>query len=133
MKGRGKEAACTKQEKVEGDRPEVHVDFMFMGEATGGKTLTLVVAKERRSRMLMACVVPKKSSGEFAAKRLAAFTKEIGTDKGEMNVKTDNEPAVKSLMEKLGEVRAAAGGGRMVVETSPVGSSKSNGVLIGHD
>ena len=63
MKGRGKEKSCTRQEKLEGERPEVHIDFMFMGEPDGGRTLTLVVAKERRSNMLMASVVPKKSSG----------------------------------------------------------------------
>ena len=129
VNGRGKEKACQKQEKREGESPEIHLDFMFMGEPKGGKTLTMVVAKERRSRMIMCCVVPMKSSGEFAAKRVVAFMKEVGLDMAEINVKTDNEPAIKSLVEKIGNLRATVGAGRMVVETSPVGSSKSNGSI----
>ena len=81
VKGRGKEKPCKKQPGEEGGAPELHVDFMFMGEPEGGRTLTLLVAKERRTRMVMVSVIPKKSSGEFAAKRVLAFMKEIGVDK----------------------------------------------------
>ena len=35
-------------------------------------------------------------------------------------------------MEDVGKLRAAAGGGRYVVENSPVGSSASNGVVERH-
>ena len=38
-------------------------------------------------------------------------------------------PAIRSIVEEAGRVRAAEGGGRYVVEQSPVGSSASNGVV----
>ena len=46
-----------------------------------------------------------------------------------MLVKSDNEPALVSLVEAWSRERAIKGGGRMVVEHSPVHSSKSNGVV----
>ena len=36
VRGRGKEKSCTNQAKEDGNRPEVHLDFMFMGEPEGG-------------------------------------------------------------------------------------------------
>lgn len=53
------------------DLPEVlvfHVDFMFIGEAEGGDKLTILLVKERTSRMLAVANVPRKSSDECAAK-----------------------------------------------------------------
>ena len=128
VRGRGKEEPCRKIEDAQVG-PEVHLDFMFRGEETGGKTLTIVVARERSSKAVMASVAPKKSSGEFIARRVVAFMKELGCDKGQVTVKSDNEPAIQAVVEKFGSVRAAGGGGRMVVESSPVGSSKSNGII----
>lgn len=79
----------------------MQLDFMFMGEETGGKSLTIVVAKERSSKAVMASVAPKKSSGEFIARRVVAFMKELGCDKGQVTVKSDNEPAIQAVVEKL--------------------------------
>ena len=57
--------------------PELHMDFMFMGEEDGGATLTILVAKERNSRALMATVFPKKSEGTWMARRLLAWMREL--------------------------------------------------------
>ena len=59
VRGRGKEEPCRNARGDGSDMPELHMDFMFMGEEEGGATLTLLVAKERSSRALMATVVPK--------------------------------------------------------------------------
>ena len=48
-KGRGKEEPCRKS-KEEPCVAEVHMDFMFMGEETGGAKLTFLVAKERLTK-----------------------------------------------------------------------------------
>ena len=48
------------------------MDFMFMGEETGGKTLAILVAKDRLSRALVSTVVPRKTTGEFVPKRVVA-------------------------------------------------------------
>ena len=44
-------------------------------------------------------------------------------------IKSDNEPALTKVVEEIGRLRAAIGGQRMVVENSPVHSSKSNGFI----
>ena len=128
VSGKGKEAPRRRG----GDLPcvpEVHLDFMFMGDENGGKTLTYLVAKERITRALMATVVSRKSTGEFAATRVLAFMREYGIEFTDIGVKSDNEPAICSLVDLIGRIRAARGGGKMHVELSPVHSSASNGVV----
>ena len=47
IRGRGKEEAC-RRTREEVNVPEIHLDFMFMGEESGGKAISMLVAKERR-------------------------------------------------------------------------------------
>ena len=60
------------------DLPEVSMDFCFptKGDGTGG--LIILVARERYTRVTLATVVPSKSTGMFAARRVGEFQKEIG-------------------------------------------------------
>ena len=57
------------------------------------------------------------------------FMKKVGADQGDIVAKCDQEPAMTSLTREIGAHRAAGGGARMVVESSPVGDSKGNGVI----
>ncbi len=98
MRGRGKEEPCRKIEDAQVG-PELQLDFMFMGEEIGGKTLTIVVVKETSSKAVMASAAPKKSSGDFIARRVVAFMKEMGCDRGQVTVKSDNEPAIQAAVE----------------------------------
>ena len=108
---------------------EVHFDFMQMvKENEPGRTLTILVVKERRTRMLMATVVPSKSTGRFVAERVCAFMKELGIDQLDVVAKSDQEPSIKTLVESVGRHRAD-GAGRWITEFSPVGKSASNGVI----
>jgi hypothetical protein len=90
--------------------------------------LTVLVVRERATRMTMASAMPSKSTGNFIARRVVAFMKEVGCEHGDITVKSDQEPAMKAIINEIGRVRAAAGGGKMVVESSPVGQSQSNGI-----
>ena len=129
VRGQGTEEPC-KRTKGEGPEiPEVHLDFMFMGEETGGRTLAVLVARERGSKATMSTVAPRKSSGEWLARRVNAWMKEIGCAHGNITVKSDNEPALVALVEALGRERAVSGSGRMAMEHSPTLCSKSNGVI----
>lgn len=128
VRGRGKEEACRKGEG-EVEKAEIHMDFMYMGEEAGGKTLTILVVKERRTRAIMASVAPSKGSADFLAKRTMAFMREVGCELEEVTVKSDNEPSIVAVIDWIGRLRAAKGGRGMVVEHSPVHSSKSNGVV----
>ena len=128
VRGRGKEDECRRTDR-EPEKPEVHLDFMFMGEEKSEKTLVILVAKERTTKAVMGCVVPRKSEGEWLAKRVMAFMREFGCELEQVTMKTDNEPALVAVAENVGRLRAAKGGVGMVVEHSPVHSSKSNGIV----
>ena len=128
VRGRGKEEAC-REGKRGHDMAELHLDFMFMGDEGEDRTLAVLVAKERSRGMVMSTVAPKKSSGQWLGKRVMAFMKEAGCEVEAVVVKTDNEPALAKVVEEIGRLRAAFGGQGMVVENSPVYSSKSNGFI----
>ena len=101
VKGRGKEAPHRKQ-TTETSVPELHLDLMFLGEeADPGNTLTILVAKERQTKMSLASVMPNKSTGHFLCSRVLAFLKEIGCDTGDLTVKSDQEPAMQSVIQDL--------------------------------
>ena len=100
-----------------------------MGEEKDPDTkVTVLVVRERMTRMTLATVVPSKSSGKFVVERVVAFMREIGIAGTDVIVKTDQEPAMLKLRREVG-VRKAEFGGRWIEEESPVGSSASNGVV----
>ena len=72
---RGRRRAVAHEKAKEEDvTPAVHFDFFFMGkEGEAGKTLPVAAVKERASEMLMASVVPRKTTGAYVANRIMAF------------------------------------------------------------
>ena len=108
---------------------EIHLDHCFPGEEDQDFKLTILVARDRGTKMTVSSVAPSKTCGEFIAKRVVAFMKEIGAGQGDITIKSDQEPALIALVREIGSHRAAGGGGRMVVESSPVGDSQGNGVV----
>ena len=78
VRGRGRQSAHmagTQEPTIS----EVHFDYGFLGnEKEPGKTVPAMVAKERKSRLLMAAVTPTKTTGTYIAKRVMGFLKEIG-------------------------------------------------------
>ena len=122
VRGRGKEEGC-KKVKRDYEGFEVHMDFMFMGDEGSEKTLAMLVVRERSTKAVMVCVAPRKSSGEWLAKRVMAFMREMGCEVEKVIMKTDNEPALVKVVDEIGRLRAAKGGKGMVVEHSPVHSS----------
>ena len=128
VKGRGKEAAHTRKDE-HGELHEVHFDYAFMGDENDvGNTATILVARERKTRMTMATVVPAKSTGKFVVERVWAFMKEVGIQSLDVIAKSDQEPSIKKLIDEIGRRKAEAGG-RWIPENSPVGSHASNGVV----
>ena len=94
------------------------MDFVFMGNEGGARTLAMLVVKERSTKAVMACVTPAKSSGEFLGKRVLAFMREWGCELEAVTVKTDNEPSLLQVVEMVARLRAAKGGIQMMVETA---------------
>ena len=129
MKGRGKEASHEKSKK-QPEMSEMHFDFFFMGkEGEPGRTIPIAAAKERATGMVMAAVVPTKTTGSYIARRMMAFLQEVGLEFGDLTVKSDQEESIKRVVRDVGRLRAAVGGGRFVEEMSPVRASASNGVI----
>ena len=121
VRGRGKEMAHpTLKEKggIERSQNEFHADFCFPGDEDEEKNLTVMVVRERLTKMMMASVVQSKSTGEFIATRIVAFMKEVGCEQADVTVKTDQEEAMKAIMTEVAKVRASRGSGRTVVEMS---------------
>ena len=79
--------------------------------------------------MTLAAAGPSKSTNSHVARRIVAFMREIGVAHGDLLVRIDQEPAIRSIVEEACRVRAAEGGGRHIVEQSPVGSSACNGLV----
>ena len=58
-----------------------------------------------------------------------AWLREIGFEFVWIIVKSDNEPELTSLIVSSSTLKVMKSGSRMIVENSPVGCSKSNGVV----
>ena len=132
VKGRGKEmdhVTDKKKEGIERTQPEFHADFCFPGDEDKEKNLTVMVVRERLTKMMMASVVPTKSTGTFIAKRIVAFMKEVGCEHADVTMKSDQEEAMKAIMTEVSNVRASRGSGRTVVEMSKKKDSQSNGFI----
>ena len=127
VEGRGKEKRHYKwREREDGAIPEIHVDYAFPASEKGDGVVVLV-AKDRDTKTLMACVVPwKGTTGQYAVRRLGGFCREVGVEGQDIILKSDQEEAIKAVAGDLCRWRTGA---RTIVEHSPVGSSASNGVI----
>ena len=131
-----------KQETRTDGLTEVDFDYCFMS-MEGNPLATILVAKEKATKMGMATVVPMKGGSiEFPARRVLAFLKEFGLEGADVVLKSDQEHSMKDLLNNIAQRRsavskleAAALGdrvlpiGRSIRESSPVGSSQSNGFI----
>ena len=90
-----------------------------MGDEKQGTTFALLVGRERPTRLVLSTVVPRKSDGRMDMR-------EIGL---EFNVKSESEPTLTSSIESWSTLIAMKSGSTMIIENSPVGSSKSNGIV----
>ena len=127
--GRGREEDSRKLMEEERHVPEVHLDYMFMGDEKEGKTLAFLAARKRETKAVLSTLVPRKTTGEWICRRLMAWLREIGLESVDIIVNSDNEPALTSLIASWSTMRAMTSGSRMIVENSPVGSSKRNGIV----
>ena len=130
MNGRGKEAPHRRSEGGTGEIPEISLDFCFPSKENGSGLLTILVARERHSKMTLSALIPTKTTGTFATRRAWAFLREIGCKNGDIILKCDQEAAIVSLVAEISRLRADNGGvGGTIEEHSPVGSSSSNGLV----
>ena len=68
----------------------------------------------------------KTPTGEWICGRRMARLREIRLEFGDTTVKSDNELALTSLIEKWSTLRAMKGGSRVIVASNPLARMKSN-------
>jgi hypothetical protein len=126
-RGRGREMDHKKKwENEEPTVPEYHMDYCFPGDEDGQK-LTILVVIERRAKMKKAIVVPSKGSiGRYAARMVMELIGECGDKDQAIIVKTDQEPAIKFLVDDICTARTGA---RTMSEQAPKRSKGSNGIV----
>ena len=124
VKGRGKDLDHRRNVDEDHRVKEFSFDYCFPGDDQG-KKITILVGRERVSGMVMASVVPVKgTSGQFAAMRVMSFIRECGAAEADIILKSDQEPAIETLIR---DVATSRGARLTMMEQSPVGSSGSNG------
>ncbi len=77
--------------------------------------MTVLVVRDRTTRMTMASIVPTIGNGEFIA-RLVAFMRELGCEYGAVMIKADQEAATKAVVKEVCRHRAARGNDDTKVE-----------------
>ena len=77
------------------------MDYAFLGDEEGNKLTTLVII-EKHSKMKKFVVVPAKgSTGRFAARKVLDLLQECGDKNSTVIVKSDQEPAIKVLVDDV--------------------------------
>ena len=123
--GRAKDDPHRPRDSVEKTTmPEVHFDYCFLRNDAKGDYTPVLVGKERRSKSFIVHVVPFKGGDvEWVAGRIVKDLEMIGI-RGDMMVRTDQEPALKAVMEQVAGLRKDV---KTILEMAPVGDSKGNG------
>jgi hypothetical protein len=61
----------------------------------------------------------------YTVDRVVAFLSEVGCLYGDVIAKSDQEPAIRSLVDSIGRHKVVAGNGKWIVETPLFGASAS--------
>ena len=97
---------------------EIHLDFP--GEEDQDFKLTILVARDRGTKMTMSSVAPSKTCGEFIAKRVVAFMKEIGADQGDITIKSSQESALIALVREIVRIEQREVAGEWLSSRAPL-------------
>ena len=131
VRGKSKGGAHKRQQQEHKEVPTVVLDYTFMHEnqeEREEKGMPILVVKDvndghRGTGMMFAMVVPSKGVQSYAVKALADIIGQLGHH--EVVLKSDGEPAIVALKEAAKRERKE----RIVIESSPVKESKSNGAV----
>ena len=94
--------------KEEREFPEISFDYCFPRKETGGDSVSILVGKERKTKMMIAHVVPMKGSGvQWLADQLVRDIRKLGIH-GKVILKCDQEVSILDVMECAGLVVSMA-------------------------
>ena len=125
VKGQGKSDFHKRQvDKNSETVPTVSIDYAYMEEKQDVKEelgMPILVMKDRKSKMIMADVVPEEGRNAYAIKRMGNNIGILGHAK--MIIKSDCEPAILALKDAVKSERSE----EIMFEESPAKESESNG------
>jgi len=125
VKGRAPNPAHKRVERESDAIPEIGMDYAFVSKKDDKKQLTILVTKDRDTRVIMANVVLQKGAGLEETVTQAVENIERLGNKGRVAIKVDNEPALLDLREHvMSRIPNAA-----VPIKPPKGESQSNGMI----
>ena len=124
--GRAKDDPHRARDTVENTTvPEVHFDYCFMRDEGKDNYTPVLVGKDRGSKSFMAHVVPYKGGDvQWVTEQVVKDLEKIGL-RDHLVLRSDQEPALKAAMSEIAALRR---GVRTILESSPVGDSKGNGL-----
>jgi len=92
----------------------------------GGDYIVVLVGVDRETKMKLAHVVPVKGANqEWVAEQLCRDLIKLGHH-GDLILKSDQEPAIVDLLREVARLR---GNKKTILEQSPVGDSRANGLV----
>ena len=122
VKGQGRPDMHRSQDKGENRKPTVMLDFAYFNDDGAERGRPVLVMKDQKSKKVAGIMVPAKDSG----KAIALMTREMKRlGYGSMTWKSDQEPAILTLKEKVRKELGPAYD--VTMEESPAYSHQSNG------
>jgi hypothetical protein len=113
----------SQEEKGEDRVPSIHMDYWFMRDNEDDERVTVLNYKEKLSRAYGAHIVQKKGVDAEIAKRVIKNLESWGCQ-GLVSMKTDQESAIRSLVEEVKRQRTS----ETLVELAKRYDSQSNGI-----
>ena len=110
----------------EGDAQTIGIDYMYMHseqEKEEEKGMPIIVAKDNRTKMITARVVPSKGLDSYAVQSVKRMIERLGYKK--IIMKSDNEPAILALKEAVRRETDV----EIVTEEVPVADHQANGMV----
>ena len=123
VQGRARDRPHRRVDRSEHALPELHFDYVFLGTRDESETQAIQVMRDTKTGMMFAHHVPKKGmSNVHGAREIIKDVEKLGYDK--IILRSDGEAALKSIQAEVARIREK----ETVLENSPVGDSKANGV-----
>ena len=120
VQGQARDRPHRRVDRSEHALPELHFDYVTRDE---GETQAMQVMRDTKTGMMFAHHVPKKGmSNVHGAREIIKDVEKLGYDK--IILRSDDEAALKSIRAEVARIREK----ETVLENSPVGDSKANGV-----
>ena len=126
VKGRGEAYGHPRGQGPTKEIPVISIDYMYVhpeqaDDEEREKGMPILVARDSRTKMVYARVVPQKGHDDYAIGALKRIVEQLGYKR--IVMKSDNEPAIlllKDLVRKETDVE-------IVMEEAPVGDHQANG------